>query len=68
MIEVTRAADALDLTAVLSCAANALRVGLTAVMERTDGRTSFWALAHPSPRPDFHDARGFVAHLAEARP
>jgi hypothetical protein len=63
-IEVARDADALDVTAVLSCPAAALRVGLTAVVERTDGRTSYWALAHPSSRPDFHDAGGFVAHVA----
>ena len=69
-IEVARDADALDVTAVLPCPAAALRVGLTAVIERTDGRTSYWALVHPSSRPDFHDAGGFAAHVpaaAEAR-
>ena len=66
-IEVARDADALDLTAVLSCPAAALRVGLTAVVERTDGRTSYWALVHPSSRPDFHDAGGFVVRVPEVR-
>ena len=65
-IEVARSPDALDVTAVLPCPAAALRVGLTAVVERTDGRTSYWALAHPSSRPDFHDASGFVAHVPAA--
>jgi hypothetical protein len=65
-IEVARDADALDVTAVLPCPAAALRVGLTAVIERSDGRTSYWALAHPSPRPDFHDAGGFVGLIPPA--
>src|SRR4029453_14125307 len=30
------------------------RVGLSAVIEERDGHTSYWALAHPPGRPDFH--------------
>jgi hypothetical protein len=68
-IEVARNPDALDVAATLPCPTSALRVGLTAVIERTDGRTSYWALAHPSARPDFHHADGFVVRVpAEARP
>jgi hypothetical protein len=37
-----------------------LRLGLAAVIERTDGGVSHWALAHPGGRPDFHDPAGFV--------
>jgi hypothetical protein len=41
------------------------RVGLSAVIEETDETKSYFALAHPSGKPDFHDSRGF---LIEARP
>ena len=30
------------------------RVGLTAVIETTDGALSYWSVAHPPGRPDFH--------------
>lgn len=40
-----------------------LRVGLTAVIEEQDGTKSWWALAHPSPEPDFHHADGFTLEL-----
>ena len=67
-IEVGRDADALDVVATLSFPTSSLRVGLTAVIERTDGRTSYWALAHPAVRPDFHHADGFVARVPAAEP
>ena len=35
-----------------------LRVGLSAVIETSDG-LSYWALRHPANKPDFHDADGF---------
>jgi hypothetical protein len=38
-----------------------LRAALTAVLKHGDGRLSYWALAHPPAKPDFHDAVGFVA-------
>lgn len=37
-----------------------LRFSLTCVLEATDGRLSYWALAHPQTRPDFHDRGGFI--------
>jgi hypothetical protein len=40
-----------------------LEVGISAVVEATDGSLSHWALAHPAVRPDFHDRRGFVLRL-----
>lgn len=40
-----------------------LRLGLSAVIEDTDGRLADWALAHPPGRPDFHHADGFAAAL-----
>jgi hypothetical protein len=30
------------------------RLGLSAVIEETSGRRSYWALAHPPGKPDFH--------------
>lgn len=31
-----------------------LRLALCAVIEASDGSLSYWALAHPADRPDFH--------------
>lgn len=42
------------------------RVGLTAVIEETDGTKSYWALAHPDGPPDFHDPTCFVLDLPAA--
>lgn len=39
------------------------RVGLSAVIEETGGRISYWALAHPPGRADFHHPDGFVVTL-----
>ena len=41
----------------------AWQLGLSAVIEETNGRKSYWALAHPAARPDFHDARAFALEL-----
>ena len=63
-IVVTRGDHALDVAATLPIGAAALlRVGLTAVMERTDGRRSYWALRHPVATPDFHHADGFAIRV-----
>jgi hypothetical protein len=29
-------------------------VALSAIIEETNGRKSFWALKHPPEKPDFH--------------
>ena len=34
-------------------------------IEETDGTLSYWALAHPSPKPDFHHPDGFVLELPQ---
>jgi hypothetical protein len=39
-----------------------LRVGLSAVIEASDG-ISYWALRHPRDKPDFHDAEAFALRL-----
>ena len=33
-----------------------LRIGLSAVIEASDGTISYWALRHPADKPDFHNA------------
>lgn len=38
-------------------------VGLAAVIERLDGSISYWALAHPSDKPDFHHPDSFALEL-----
>lgn len=43
--------------------ARALRLGLCAVVEEAGGQRSYWALAHPAGKPDFHAPAGFAAEL-----
>ncbi len=38
-------------------------VAISAVIEETNGRRSYWAVKHPAGRPDFHAAAGFVVSL-----
>ncbi len=40
------------------------RLGLSGVIEEASGHVSYWALAHPSPQPDFHNAASFVHELS----
>lgn len=37
-----------------------LQLALSAVIEEADGHLSYWALAHPAAKPDFHHPDGFV--------
>ncbi|MCC6764043.1 MAG: DOMON-like domain-containing protein [Deltaproteobacteria bacterium] len=46
----------------------ALRIGLAVVVEAADGRLSYWALRHPTVKPDFHHPDGFALRLAERGP
>lgn len=41
-------------------------LGLSAVIEAIDGRRSYWALAHPPGKPDFHHSDCFVLKLPAA--
>jgi hypothetical protein len=41
----------------------ALRAGVAAVIEETDGRLSYWALTHPSALPDFHHRLSFALQV-----
>lgn len=40
-----------------------LRLGLSAVIEEKGGRKSYWALAHPPGKADFHHPDSFVCEL-----
>lgn len=64
MIVTRRAADLFVLTAdvVLPRGVDE-RIGLSAVIETLDGVISYWALAHPSDKPDFHHPDSFVLEL-----
>jgi hypothetical protein len=42
------------------------RLGLSAVIEETSGRKSYWALAHPPGKADFHHADCFTHELSPA--
>lgn len=39
------------------------RLAVTAVIEARDGAKSFWSLAHPPGKPDFHHADCFASRL-----
>lgn len=41
-------------------------VGVTAVIEETGGKRSFWSLAHPPGKPDFHQEANFVFEVPAA--
>jgi len=66
-----RAADArlelraeVDLSSLPGLADMPWRLAISAVIEETSGRKSYWALAHAPDRPDFHHAAGFVLNLS----
>jgi len=42
----------------------AWRLGLAAVIEETSGRKSYWALAHPPGKPDFHHSDCFACEFS----
>jgi hypothetical protein len=66
-IEPTRHDDAFELDVTLDLAgllpSGPCRLAVSAVIEETNGAKSYWALAHPDGRPDFHHASGFAAML-----
>lgn len=43
-------------------------LALSALIEERNGRMSYWALAHPSGKPDFHHADGFAYEFSPAGP
>jgi hypothetical protein len=69
-IRVTQAADAFTLTATIALTdawrERGLRVGISTVIATKSGDISYWALAHPPGKPDFHHKDCFAVQL-EAR-
>jgi hypothetical protein len=45
---------------------SAWRLGLSAVIEEADGNVSYWALAHPPGKPDFHHSDCLALELPAA--
>jgi hypothetical protein len=66
-IVVRRTGDRLELEAGITpdCLppGRSLRLGLSAVVEDTDGVLSYWALRHPPGKPDFHHTDAFALQL-----
>jgi hypothetical protein len=58
------ACDMAALEARIELPVGATRLGLSAIIEATDGSISYWALAHPSAKPDFHHPDSFVLELS----
>jgi hypothetical protein len=54
----------LQLDGVPELPAVAWRLGLAAVIEERDGSKSYWALAHPPGKADFHHADCFAHELS----
>jgi hypothetical protein len=44
------------------------QVGLSAVIEERSGALSYWSLAHPAGKPDFHHPASFAQTLASREP
>lgn len=55
----------LDCLSSLPCGAR-WRLGLSAVIEETSGRRSYWALAHPPGKADFHHSDCFAHEFSPA--
>lgn len=73
-IAVRRSRERLELDALVrldrlssALVSSPLALGLSAVVEETSGRLSYWALRHPPGKPDFHHPEAFALELDEAR-
>jgi hypothetical protein len=65
-IEVRSSAETYTLQATLEFdgLSSPLHLGLSAVLEETNGYKSYWALAHPPGKPDFHHADCFTLEFS----
>lgn len=66
--EFTKMNNALSLDAAVNLSRlfrrqSVLQIGITAVIQTTDGSETYWALAHPGLRADFHLRESFVIEL-----
>ncbi|MDO9587980.1 MAG: DOMON-like domain-containing protein [Brevundimonas sp.] len=55
--------DMVALEARIELPHDAARLALSAVIETSVGEMSYWALAHPSGKPDFHHPDSFILDL-----
>ena len=74
IITTRRTAHDLDVTVVVDLhgfpnfmAHAELRLALSAVVENSNGELSYWALAHPPGKPDFHHADSFTLALDQCK-
>jgi hypothetical protein len=69
-VEARTSGDRFELTVTLDLpdlpAELAWRLGLSAVIEALNGEKSYWALAHPPGKPDFHHPDSFALDLSPA--
>ena len=67
VIRVHRSAQRLALEAELALAppplTGSIRLGLSTVVEASDGGLSYWSLRHPPGKPDFHHIGAFALQL-----
>lgn len=66
-VAVRSSAERLELESAISLTGERLHIGLSAVVEHAEGALSYWAIAHPSPTPDFHNAAAFALQVDEVR-
>jgi len=61
-IALTRTADGFELSAVINWHEfpHLEALGISAVIESGDGTKTYWALHHPSDKPDFHHPGSFL--------
>jgi len=57
------ASDMVALEGAIELPVHAEALALSAVIEDIEGNISYWALAHPSDKPDFHHPDSFVLEL-----
>jgi hypothetical protein len=57
------AADQIALEAEVELPDPVGQLALSTVIEAVDGTITYWALAHPSPEPDFHNPASFILSL-----
>ena len=57
--------DRMALEAHIDLPSSPVKLGLSAVIEGTDGAKSYWALTHPADEPDFHHPASFALSIPE---
>ena len=67
-VKIQLSSQQLKLTATIKAAdlpaqGSELQLSITAVIEDSDGKLSYWALTHPSESPDFHHRDGFTLRI-----